>query len=220
MTSSGKLFLVEGLDLAGKTSVCKSLVAWLMPRPEHCRNALASKNILYLAADELRRADELDGRYLGHAYLAAAALDMKLFRPPLVVRIQESTIALRSLCHYRARFEDQLADGFGHILDDPDYPRFDAAVVLTASLEERRARLDTRQREAPNDVAPDDLAVIRTPDLFRRMESILVEEAVERYGATVIDTSGLDKVEVVDAVAAVFTSVIELHRAKLLKIRP
>jgi hypothetical protein len=59
-----------------------------------------------------------------------------------------------------------------------------------------------RRLEAPAEIAPDDLAVIRTPDLFRYMEKILIEEGIRRYGATVIETSGLSKDEVVKAVAA------------------
>lgn len=206
MTRTGKLFLVDGLDLAGKTSACKHLVVRLQPRPEYRRNALADANSLYLAADDLRRADALDGRYLGHAYLAAAALDLALFRPPRTVRIQESMICTRSLAHYRARGENELADGFASLLDQPSYPQFDAAVVLTASIEARRARLDTRRREAADEIAPDDLAVIRTPDLFRRMEDILIGEAIRRYRTTVIDTSALGKAEVVDALAAALTA--------------
>lgn len=205
MTTNPKLFLVEGLDLAGKTSACNKLVARFTPPPSHSRNAFARHNALYLAADELRLSDGLDGDYLGHAYLAAAALDMRLFEPPRGIRIQESTIALRSYAHYKARGEDALADGFARILDDPCYPRFEAAVVLTASLEERLKRLDKRRREAPDEIAPDDLAVIRTPELFLRMEQILVEEARKRFGAVILDTTGqgLGQDEVVVAVAQI-----------------
>lgn len=204
MTENAKFVLVEGLDLAGKTSVCNRLVARLLPCPEHRRNALSEKNALYRASDSLRRADGLDGRYLGHAYLAAAALDMRLFKPPRRLRIQESTIALRSYAHYRARGEDALADGFARILDDPSYPKFDAAVVLTASLDERLKRLNKRRGEAPEEIAPDDLAVIRTPELFLRMEEVLIGEARKRFGAVVLDTTGhtFSQEEVAEAVAA------------------
>jgi len=190
MTTNAKLFLVEGLDLAGKTSACNKLVARISPHPELSRNALSGKNALYDAADDLRKADGLDGAYLGHAYLAAAALDVRLFQPPRQCRIQESTIALRSYAHYKARGEEALADGFARILDDPQYPRFDAAVVLTASLEERLKRLEKRRREAPEEIAPDDLAVIATPELFLHMEEILVAEAKQRFGAVILDTTG------------------------------
>ncbi len=66
MTQTGKLFLVDGLDLAGKTSACKNLVARLQPRPEYRRNAPAEKNRLYLAADDLRRSSGFDSHFLGH----------------------------------------------------------------------------------------------------------------------------------------------------------
>ena len=75
MTTNAKLFLVEGPDLAGKTSACNKLAVRISPRPEHGGNALSGKNALYDAADDLRKADGLDGAYLGHAYLAAAALE-------------------------------------------------------------------------------------------------------------------------------------------------
>lgn len=194
------LFLVEGLDLAGKTSACVSLRDGLAPRPQYFRNALSGGNALYAVVDELRRTDSLDGRYLGHAYLAAAAMDTAQFIPPEGLRIQESTIALRSLAHYRARGDPGLANGFENLLNDPAYPRFDGAVVLTASLEVRRERLEMRRQQAPDEVAPDDLAVLRAPDTFLRMEEILIDETVRRYAATVIDTTMLTKVEVVEAI--------------------
>ncbi len=145
----------------------------------------------------------MDGAYVGHAYLAAAALDVRLFQPPQQCRFQESTIALRSYAHYKARREEALADGLARILDDPQYPRFDSAVVLTASLEERLKRLEKRRREAPEEIAPDDIAVITTPELFIRMEEILMAEAKQRVGAVISDTTGqgLGQEEVVIEVA-------------------
>lgn len=209
MITTSKLFLVEGLDLAGKTSACKTLVARLQPRPEYRRNAFSEKNTLYLAVDDLRRSSGLDGHYLGHAYLAAAALDVALFQPPESVRVQESTIALRSMAHYRARGEHDLADGFGRLIAQPDFPVVHRAVVLTASLEARRERLEMRRLEAPEEIAPDDLAVIATPDLFLRMEEILIGEAVRLFGATIIDTTDLNKDQVVAALAAAYDEAVQ-----------
>lgn len=209
MKQIGKLFLVEGLDLAGKTSACKTMVARFHPHVEYRRNAFAKGNMLYLAADDLRRADSLDGRYLGHAYLAAAALDVTLFRPPMGGRLQESTIALRSQAHYQARGEYDLANGFARLMDQPDYPRVCGAVVLVASLDVRRARLEMRRLEAPDEIAPDDLAVIATPELFLRMEEILIGVAVQRFGATIIDTTDLEKEQVVAAVTAAYSAAIQ-----------
>ena len=63
-------------------------------------------------------------------------------------------------------------------------------------------------REAPDEVAPDDIAVIRSPDLFLRMEEIMIAEVVTRYGGKVIDTSELTKPVVVDAIIAVLPTSI------------
>lgn len=199
MTQIASCVLVEGLDLAGKTSACHALAATITPAPDHRRNALTRDNILYTAADEVRRARSLPGGYLAHAYLAALALDLRQYRPPSRMTIQESTIGLRSFAHYRARGDAHFAQAFARLLDAPEHPRFDGAIVLTANIDVRLQRLEMRRREAPHEIADDDLVVINTPRILETMERILIEEATKRYRAVVIDTSDLSKAEVVEA---------------------
>ena len=74
--------------------------------------------------------------------------------------------------------------------------------MLTASLRTRRRRLEMRMQEAPDQVAPDDLAVVRTPDLFLRMEEIMIWQIVDRYRGKIIDKTELTKPEVVEAIIA------------------
>ncbi len=81
--------------------------------------------------------------------------------------------------------------------------------MTAASLVIRRERLDMRRREAPNEVAPDDLAVIAAPDLFLRMEEILIGETVKQFGATIIDTTDLNKEQGVAALAAAYDEAIQ-----------
>ena len=68
----------------------------------------------------------------------------------------------------------------------------------------RRERLEMRRHESPDEIAPDDLAVIHAPDLFLRMEEIMINEAHRRFGATIIDTSLLSKDEVISNLALIF----------------
>jgi hypothetical protein len=206
--NSAPCILIEGLDLAGKTSACRALVAGLSPRPEHRCNALTSGNVIYDVADQVRRAGGLHGTYLGYLYLAAMAMDLRLYSPPVRMTIQESTIGLRSFCHYQARGERRIARAFAALLDADEHPRFDRSIVLTASLEARRNRLEMRRREAPEEIADDDLAVLVAPDTFRRMDDILITEATRRFGAAVIDTSDMSMAEVVTAVGSVIAEVI------------
>ena len=198
--STAPCVLIEGLDLAGKTSTCRTLVGELSPAPDHRRNAFTVGNALYEAADRLRRERGLSGTYLGHLYVTAMALDLAHYVPPKNVTIQESTIGLRSFAHYKARGEEGLANAFAKLLDDNAHPRFTCSVVLTASIPARRSRLEERRRQAPEEIADDDLAVIAAPDTFRRMEDILIKEAIRRYRATVIDTSNMTAPEVAAAV--------------------
>lgn len=200
--------LIEGLDLAGKTSTCRTLVREMLPAPHHHRNALTQGNPLYEIADRLRRGRGLSGAHLGPIYAAAMALNLAQYAPPATTTIQESTIGLRSFAHYKARGMEDLAKAFATLLDDPAHPKFACSIVLTASIPARRARLEKRRSEAPSEVADDDLAVIATPDTFRRMEDILIDEATRRYRATVIDTSTMTAPEVVFAVRNVIEGAV------------
>lgn len=202
--------LVEGLDLSGKTSACRVLVGELSPTPDHRRNALTRGNPLYDIADRLRRERGLSGTYLGHLYVAALALDLEHYVLPEKITIQESTIGLRSFAHYAARGDEDIAMAFATLLDDDRHPKFACSVVLTASIPARRARLEKRRREAPEEIADDDLAVITTPDTFQRMEDILIREAISRYSAAVIDTSSMTAAEVVAAIREVIEHAISV----------
>jgi hypothetical protein len=148
--------------------------------PDHRRNAMTSDNVVFEIADQLRRERGLSGVYLGHLYLAATAMDLRRYVPPKRLTIQESTIALRSLAHYRARGEYDLARGFAALLDHDAHPVFACSILLTASIAARRDRLEIRRREAPEEIADDDLAVLTSPDLFRRMDDILIDETTRR----------------------------------------
>lgn len=72
------------------------------------------------------------------------------------------------------------------------------------------------RQEARDEIAPDDLAVISTPDLFLRMKDILIGEAVRHLGAMIIGTTILQKVQVVTALTAANPGTSEVGlRAKI-----
>jgi thymidylate kinase len=194
--------LVEGLDLAGKSTLSRGLLARIAPQLALRRNALVLDNPVYLFADDLRRARTVDGAVLGPLYVAALELDLQRVvsdtdRAAHV--LQDSLVGLRSYCYYAARGDEALAGKFAQMLDDGRHPVFDKAVVLTASIAKRRERLEERRRLAPHEVAEDDLAVEKNPAMFMCMEEILVREAQRRYGALVIDTTEMSQQEVLGA---------------------
>ena len=88
-TNTAPCILIEGMDLAGKTSACRALVAGMSLPPDHRRNAMTSDNVVFEIADQLRRERGLSGVYLGHLYLAATAMDLRRYVPPKRLTIQE-----------------------------------------------------------------------------------------------------------------------------------
>lgn len=194
--------LVEGLDLAGKSTLSRGLLAGIAPQLALRRNALVLDNPVYLFADELRRARTVDSAVLGPLYIAALELDLQRVVTDTDATthvLQDSLVGLRSYCYYAARGDEALAAKFAQMLDDGRHPVFDKAVVLTASIAKRRERLEERRRLAPHEIAEDDLAVEKDPATFMRMEEILVREAQRRYGSVVIDTTEMSRQEVLGA---------------------
>ncbi|HTE57325.1 MAG TPA: hypothetical protein VK694_01160 [Verrucomicrobiae bacterium] len=187
---------VEGMDLAGKTTVAASFARESSPW-EVRRNALGPNNAIYHFADSLRRREAFDPEVLGVMYAAAILGDIRAFNKPEVNTIQESTILLRSLAIHRVRGTTGLMKLLESYL--PLHPQFDASFVFTASVESRKARLNARLREAPWS-STEDLLILTDPDLFMAMEHELITLSREWFNSTVIDTSNLSPEEVLESV--------------------
>lgn len=179
---------IEGLDLAGKTTTSRLLAAQLQGAPIR-HNALTTANEAYRAADAARRAGIASSDELHKGYVDAAWHDATCAVAPNRMTVQDSTIVVRSLAHYRTSGTPEQAAAFEALL--PDHPRFGLSVVLVADMDARRRRLAERQRLAPEEVAADDLLVIRDPERFLAAEAALVAVATEHFGAVVIDTSDI-----------------------------
>ena len=189
---------VEGMDLSGKSSVSEVLSKRY--GGELRRNSLAIANRLYTEADDLRLEGLINSTDLGHLYVRALEHDLTLARPPERMRIQDSTILLRSLAYHGAKQSREVVAGLMQLL--PRHPRFGLTVVLTASMDVREKRLQLRRENAPETVADEDLMVERNPKLFQEMEKHLIQHAREIFDATILDTSSLSITQVVDRIDA------------------
>ena len=187
---------IEGMDLAGKTTATAALGEKYGASVRH--NSLVPANEIYELADRLRRAGDVGPAALGHLYVASLARDLELLRPVSEPVIQDSTILLRSAAFYRVRGDRSLVRALTSMIDT--HPLFGVSVVLTASIEARVERLKMRSRFSPEEIAADDLAVLRSPDKFLAMETALVEFATTWFEAHVIDTSSLGPAEVVEQI--------------------
>jgi thymidylate kinase len=188
----------EGMDLAGKSTATRLFAERSGEEWAVCRNSMDPDNPLFQLADSLRVEDAYSAETLGNLYVAALMADVERFKRPEVNTIQDSTILLRSMAYHAVNQTPRIVEAFKDVL--PTHPRFDRSLVFTASIEARQGRLQQRMRDNPEEVAPDDLMVLRKPEKFMAMEKVLVDLATTAFGSTVIDTSRLTANEVCDNV--------------------
>jgi len=181
--------LVEGLDLAGKSTVSNRFIeqaqgSWVLRR-----NSLVDKNPVYELADELRKGGGLADEPLGWLYLAAMQADFAFLECRHADHdiLQDSTILFRSVAHHIVRGRAELARQFLALV--PALPHFDYAFVCVADRETRLRRLAKRRRE---NLSEEDFLVRDDYELFRRMEEQIIDMVTTHLGGIVIDTSNLE----------------------------
>jgi thymidylate kinase len=175
----------EGLDLAGKSTVCRWFKEHAKGHWEIRRNALTQNNALWAVSDEMRKSARYSDATVGWCFYAALRADLEDYRRPAGNVIQDSTILLRSMAYHAVIGTPGLVDALQELVDR--HPRFDRSFVCTASREARLARLAIRRAE---NLGPEDFKIRDQPEQFAEMENALVQYAVKWFGAKVIDTSG------------------------------
>ena len=182
----------DGLDLAGKSTLCKRFKERAGGNWEVVHNALVADNPVWELADRLRKEGCYGDQTIGWCYHAALLADREAYRPPAAEenRLQDSTILLRSLAHHTVAGTPGLPAALTELLEC--HPRFDKSFVCVASTEVRCRRLSVRRKE---NLAAEDFIVRDDPGRFQAMEEVLVEHAVRHFDATVIDTSDMEQEE-------------------------
>jgi thymidylate kinase len=182
----------EGMDLAGKSTATRLFAEQSGETWAVRQNSMDPNNPLFLLADSMRKDDAYSAETLGNLYVAALMADIEKFERPTTNTIQDSTILIRSMAYHAINRTPRIVEAFTAIL--PTHPRFDTSFVFTASIDARQGRLKQRMRDNPEEVAPDDLMVLRSPGKFMAMEK------VSAFGATLINTSELSSQDVCNTV--------------------
>ncbi len=195
----GRMIYVEGLDLAGKSTLVQGLAerfAGLGWRVTVAHGDLCRENPVAKVARRLMRWDPNFTAQEGAAlFLASHLWDLRNFQvseDPWSVHIQDSW-ALRSLAFERILGQESFAAEFQKVVDRQ--PAVDAAFVLTASLETRMARFATR---AVNDLH--DQFMFRNPVMFSQVDSELLRLSVATKKARMLITDEMDAQEVLNQV--------------------
>lgn len=227
VSANGRLILIEGLDLAGKSTLAKKLRDILLENGVKLRystNCLVPENPINADAQALRKLKKPGSgiRLLetGSLFLASHLWDVAHFRPPPTgsIHLQEScwlrTVAYH--LHNRTAYmqERSLEQDFEFKGDFSDLackvmvddcnckgPEFDLVFYITADVEARQSRLDKRLSEQPKECDFDDSLVFRDPKQFMRLDHVLWDVTRQRFPHAVrIDTSTMTAEEVFELV--------------------
>lgn len=195
----GRLVLVEGLDLAGKSTLIEGLAriyrerGWkvTVSHGDLCRDNPVGK----VTRQMMRWDPGFTPEEGGPLFLASHLWDLRNFRRPTgrrEIHIQDSC-ALRSLAFEKVVGRAEMADKFASVVRR--LPRFDAAFVLTASLATRYQRYAGREG---NDLH--DAFMLRDPVRFSRVDCELLHLGVSEVGARLVDTDEVTPDELLKAV--------------------
>ena len=196
------MILIEGLDLAGKSTLTQSLVTHLQEQGHpvsYSRNALVPDNPIALVADEYRRNQPVSLLETGALFLAAHLKDAIDFKQPTKgFHIQDSswlrTLAFNELQEIRW-IPALVKDCSKH------QPVFDLVIYLTASTEVRQQRVLQREQEQPGENDSADYWPIKCPKKFERLDQLLYESTLSFYpNAYRIDTTELTPNQVLEVV--------------------
>jgi thymidylate kinase len=197
----GRLILIEGLDLAGKSTLIEGLAShyrrkgW---RVTVSHGDLCPENPVGKVTREMMRWDPgFTPEEGGPLFLASHLWDLRNFQPPdgpTSLHIQDSC-ALRSLAFERVIGRPEYAEHLERVVDR--LPVFDAAYVLTASLAVRRRRY---QQRIQNDLH--DAFMLRDPVRFSQVDSELLHLAVQKCRARLMPTDEWSRQELLDLVLA------------------
>jgi thymidylate kinase len=179
--------LFEGLDLAGKSTVCRMVRAHFGGDCSIRRNSILppGENAVHQLADRLRLEGGIPDLNLGHLYYAALLEDLRRFEPSPSIVIQDSTILGRSMAYHKSNKTPDLPALFQARL--AEHPRFDVAFYCRVTPETRVERLALRR---PENLAEDDFLFQRNPDVFAEMERILMDYVIGFHGGVCLSTDG------------------------------
>lgn len=187
------------MDLAGKSTAIKALQT-REPSAQVRHLSLGEGNKLYAQAKLINRLGAYSSDTVGTMYLAAIKADLENHVPASGVVLQDSIGLLRSLAHHTALGNQLLVDHLHGLAQF--HPRFSHTFVFTASIKARQTRLQKRMLENPKTISNADRLVLHDAELFRQMDTAIIENAVRYFDATVVDTSHMSIADVEEYVCA------------------
>lgn len=189
---------IEGMDLAGKSTVANkiansSVLEWVVNDKR-----LTTSNSIYDFAWEQGKRGVYNSDIMGYLYLAALMEDLRTFEHKNNI-IQDSTLLLRSLNYYKTLGKnDNLVHAFTSLL--PNHPKPNKSFYLTANINARQNRLESRMSLTPKRLTTIDMLIKNDQKKFIWLDDSLKDLSVSCFNSYVIDTSKMSETEVVEQV--------------------
>lgn len=191
---TGPIVLIEGLDLAGKSTLVNFLREYLTKyysKVRYSRNSLVEQNPFADFADTERKKPEIPINETCSLFISAHLFDASHFVAPKLgeIHLQDSSW-LRTLAFNIIR-ENMKFLPLLHIVASYQ-PSFDLILYLTANIETRQKRVLQREFKSPEQNDHSDYLVQSDPDLFKKNDEMLLATAQDKcLVVEVIDTSSL-----------------------------
>ena len=186
---SSKTIHIEGLDLAGKSTICRLLAVGQNAEKRNNSILPTGENTVHQVAERFRKSKGLNDIEIGGLYYGSLLIDLRNYKPSEELVIQDSTLLLRSIAYHSVFGDKALSEKFKELI--PVQPRFGFSCLLKASDEVRISRLQGRISRGNDN--PEDFLIQKAPQKFHEMEDILENLITEYFGGIVIDSSSLEK---------------------------
>lgn len=186
---------LEGMDLAGKSTIAraikeKSCLDWQINN-----NRLCNKNIIYEFIDDVAKHELFDDEIYGNLYYVALLADLRKFELNSNI-IQDSTILLRSINYHTELGNTKLARMFEELIEFHPVPSY--SFYLTADIDSRTDRLAKRMKLEQKEISKNDYLILRNPEKFKEADNRLFELSSKYFNSILIDTTNLSIEEIAD----------------------
>jgi len=183
--------LFEGLDLSGKSTLCRELSAALGWPVRHNTLLPGGTDHAHQAAQRAHQEQILGPVEVGHLFLEALVDELDAYGGKGEPCVQDSTILLRSIAYHTGLGNKELTAKFTALT--ARHPKPALAFLCRPTREVRLRRLEGRVSRG-NDT-PEDYLVRDDPAVFQRMEMTIHDLAQEHFGMEILDTSNLEDLE-------------------------
>jgi len=183
---------IEGMDLAGKSTIADIISRQSGLRWKIYNNCLSQNNVIQQFIKQIRDSRIYDDEIYGYLYYVTLFADIKCFKLKENV-IQDSMLLLRSINYHREKNNNDLVQLFKKLVIKHPVPS--VSVYLTTNMDSRKKRLLNRIEGNPKQLTKNDMLILKNPAKFEKRDNGLKELSQKYFNSIILDTSDMNEVE-------------------------